>query len=167
MTRVFGLDPGLAALGWAVVVRDGSRLRLIAHGCLTTAPTDGSDLDRVGMLASALREVLATQAPDLAVTEAWRHYGGDGKGSATTQAHTIGLVLGMVRAVCSSAGVRHVEGERAQGWRTALGLPRTASKAQCQERVRAVLGLAKVIRPSHASDACAVAMVAAMRGGRL
>lgn len=53
--------------------------------------------------------------------------------------------------------------ERAQGWRTALGLPRTATKAQCQERVRAVLGLARPIRPQHANDAAAVAVVAAMR----
>ena len=74
------------------------------------------------------------------------------------------MVLGMIGAVCRAMGVRHVEGERAQGWRHALGLARTASKADAQERVRAVLGIAKVIRPSHASDAAAVAIVAALRG---
>lgn len=173
MSRVIGIDPGLAALGWAVVERDGSRLRLAAHGCIATTPAQGSDLDRVELLARGLREVLDSHRIDLAVTEAWRYYGGrsedssKGKGAATTQAHTIGLVLGMVRTVCASAGVRHVEGERAQGWRAALGLPRAASKAACQERVRVVLGLAKVIRPNHASDAAAVATVAAMRGGRV
>lgn len=165
LVRVMGIDPGLAALGWAVVERDGSRLRLAGHGCLATTPAQGSDLDRVELLARGLREVLSAHSPGLAVTEAWVHYGGEGKGSASTQAHSIGIVLGMVRTVCASAGVRHVEGERAQGWRTALGLPRTASKAAAQERVAKVLGLAKVIRPSHASDAAAVAIVAAMRGG--
>jgi crossover junction endodeoxyribonuclease RuvC len=157
---ILGVDPGLAALGWAVVERKGQRVSLVAHGCLTTAPADGSDLDRVGMLARDLGALIVGAHPAAVATEAWCHYGQ----SATTQAHALGLVLGMVRAVCVGAGVRHVEGERAQGWRTALGLSRSASKAACQERVRAVLGLDKVIKPQHASDAAAVAIVAAKRG---
>lgn len=159
---VLGIDPGLASLGWAVVERDGARPCLVAAGCFTTEPTDGSDLARVGLLSDRVAELLATYRPALVATEAWCHYGQ----SATTQAHALGMVLGAIRATCRPMGVRHDEGERAQGWRTALGLPRTASKAECQERVRAVLGLAKVIRPSHASDAAAVAIVAAQRGGR-
>lgn len=162
MTRVLGIDPGLASLGWALVERDGRAVHLVVHGCCETAPAQGSDLDRVGLLSDHVANLLVVHRPAVVATEAWCHYGQ----SATTQAHALGLVLGMVRSLCRAAGVPHVEGERAQGWRTALGLPRTASKAACQERVRAVLGLANVIRPSHASDAAAVAIVAAMRGGR-
>jgi len=153
---VMGVDPGLAALGWAVIERKGQRVSLVAHGCLTTAPADGSDLDRVGMLARDLGALIVGAHPAAVATESWCHYGQ----SATTQSHALGLVLGMVRAVCVGAGVRHVEGERAQGWRTALGLSRSASKAACQERVRAVLGLDKVIKPQHANDAAAVAIAA-------
>jgi Holliday junction resolvasome RuvABC endonuclease subunit len=112
------------------------------------------------MLARDLGALIVGAHPAAVATEAWCHYAQ----SATTQAHALGLVLGMVRAVCVGAGVRHVEGERAQGWRTALGLSRSATKAACQERVRAVLGLDKVIKPQHSSDAAAVAIVAAKRG---
>lgn len=161
--RVLGVDPGLAALGWSVVERDGPRVTLVAHGAVTTVPADGDDFARVAMLDAALSAVIALHGPALVVTEAWVEVYA-GKGAHTTASHTLGLVLGMVGAVCRAMGVRHVEGVRAQGWRHALGLPRTASKADAQERVRAVLRLAKVIRPSHASDAAAVAIVAAMRG---
>jgi Holliday junction resolvasome RuvABC endonuclease subunit len=115
------------------------------------------------MLARDLSALIVGAHPAAVVTEAWCDVY-EGKGANATTAHVVGLVIGMVRAVCVGAGVRHVEGERAQGWRTALGLSRSASKAACQERVRAVLGLDKVIKPQHASDAAAVAIVAAKRG---
>lgn len=162
---MLGLDPGLAALGWALVARVGAGVELRAHGVLTTEPADGSALTRVGLLSDGVAALLDAHRPALVVTEAWVD-GYAGKGADTTAAHALGLVLGMIRTVCRRDGVEHREGERAQGWRTALGLPRTATKAACQERVRAVLGLARVIRPQHASDAAAVAVVAAMRGAR-
>lgn len=162
---VLGIDPGLAACGWAVVARVGTAIELRAHGTLTTEPADGSPLTRVGLLADGVAALLEEHRPALVVTEAWVD-GYEGKGADTTAAHALGMVLGMIRVVCRRADVVHREGERAQGWRTALGLPRDATKAACQERVRAVLGIAKVIRPQHANDAAAVAIVAAMRGGR-
>lgn len=163
---VLGLDPGLAALGWAVVERVGPGVVLRAHGVLATGPADGTPLTRVGLLSDGVVALLEEHGPALVVTEAWVD-GYAGKGADTTAAYALGMVLGMIRVVCRRADVVHCEGERAQGWRIALGLPRTASKADAQERVRAVLGLGKVIRPQHASDAAAVAIVAAMRGGRM
>lgn len=34
--RIFGVDPGLARFGWAVVDRQGMNVHLAASGCLTT-----------------------------------------------------------------------------------------------------------------------------------
>lgn len=166
MTRVLGVDPGLAACGWALVERVGTGVELRGHGVLTTTPDDGSDLARVELLSARLAALLGAQRPDVVASEAWvRRYAG--KGAASPHAHTLGLVIGAVRAVCLAAGVEHREGARAQGWRTALGLPRTASKAAAQDRVRAVLRHPQVIRPQHANDAAAVAIVAAAGGGRV
>ena len=157
---VMGVDPGLAALGWAVIDRKGQRVSLVAHGCVTTEPADGSDLVRVAKIAGEFTELVAGTRPAFVATEAWCHYGQ----SDTTQAHALGVVIGAIVAVCVAERVRHVEGERAQGWRTALGLSRSATKAQAQERVRVVLGRDMVIRPQHANDAAAIAIVAALRG---
>lgn len=154
---VLGLDPGIASLGWAVVRVDGRETRLRASGCIETSPRDGDDLARVDLIACEVGDLLLGWSLDLVATEAWVHYGQ----SDSTAAHTMGLVIGAIRTVCRSAGVRHVEGPRAQGWRTALGLKATATKPEAQERVRLLLGLAAPVRPQHASDAAAVAIVAA------
>lgn len=163
--RILGVDPGLADLGWAVVEVAGDVTRLVAHGAVSTKPADGTDLDRVVLIASAVQALIEDHAPHAVAVEPWvAVYAG--KGANTTASHVLGCVLGAVRTVCAGARVRFIEGERAQGWRVALGLPRTAAKPACQERVRVVLGLSKVIRPQHASDAAAVAIVAARRGLR-
>ena len=158
---VVGLDPGLAALGWGVVRREGARRVHVAHGALTTAPADGSDHARVASLAVSLRLLLGLHRPAVVAVERWVVYGQ----SETTQAHTIGLVLGMIVAVCAREGVRVVSTHRAQDWRRALGLAATATKAAAQERVRVALGMQAMPRPQHAADALAVAMVADVAAG--
>ena len=158
---VVGLDPGLAALGWGVVRREGARRVHVAHGALTTAPADGSDHARVASLAVSLRLLIGLHRPAVVAVERWVVYGQ----SETTQAHTIGLVLGMIVAVCAREGVRVVSTHRAQDWRRALGLAATATKAAAQERVRVALGMQAMPRPQHAADALAVAMVADVAAG--
>ena len=39
MRLILGLDPGLAATGWGVIVAEGNRLRHIAHGTVKTSAT--------------------------------------------------------------------------------------------------------------------------------
>ena len=158
---VVGLDPGLAALGWGVVRREGARRVHVAHGALTTAPADGSDHARVASLAVSLRLLIGLHRPAVVAVERWVVYGQ----SETTQAHTIGLVLGMIVAVCAREGVRVVSTHRAQDWRRALGLAATASKAEAQARVARALGMGAMPRPQHAADALAVAMVADVAAG--
>lgn len=153
---VVGLDPGLAALGWGVVRRVGSQRVHVAHGAMTTAPADGSDHARVAALAVSLRLLLGLHRPAVVAVERWVVYGQ----SETTQAHTIGLVLGMIVAVCAGEGVRVASTHRAQDWRRALGLAATATKAEAQVRVALALGMQAMPRPQHAADALAVAMVA-------
>ena len=68
---VMGVDPGLAALGWAVIERKGQRVSLLAHGCLATAPADGSDLDRVGMLARDLGALIVGAPARKPHSSAW------------------------------------------------------------------------------------------------
>ena len=153
---VLGLDPGIAPTGWGIVRRDGTRTVHLAHGVLKTDP-DAADHARAVQLALGLATVLRDHRPDVVAIERWVHYGQ----SATVAAHTLGHVIGALFTACSVAGVPTVSTSRAQDWRTALGLSRSATKAQAQERVRAALGLRDVVRPQHASDALAVAIVAA------
>jgi crossover junction endodeoxyribonuclease RuvC len=151
---IMGVDPGLASCGWAMLRAKGAALEVVAHGCVVTSPEDGDDITRAVIVATELAAVMRAHKPDEVVTEAWRHY----KGCPTTKAHALGLVIGAIAATAAREGAAFCEGLRAQDWRVRLGLPRGASKAEAQRRVRAVLGLAKVIAPQHASDAAAVAI---------
>lgn len=153
--RILGVDVGLAACGWAVLERAADRWTLYAHGCVKTTPADGDDITRAVMIHRALRDVIESHAPRVLVSEAWRYY----EGAATTQAHALGMVVAAVHLAAVVCGVDHAEGARAQDWRRSLGLPVDATKAACQQRVAAALGLPGAITPQHASDAAAVALV--------
>lgn len=154
MSRILGVDPGIAALGWCVIERAPSGWRHYADGVVKTTPADGDDLTRVTIIYRALRDVIESHAARVVVSEAWRHYAG----APTTAAYQLGLVVAAVRLVALACDAEHGEGMRAQDWRTALGLSRRADKAEAQERVRVVLGLPRAIAPQHASDAAAVAL---------
>lgn len=153
--RIMGVDPGLAACGWAIIERAADRWRLYAHGCVKTTPADGDDITRALMAHRALRDVIESHTPRVLVTEAWRFY----EGAATTQAHALGMVVASVHLAAVVCGIEHVEGGRAQDWRRAIGLPADAGKATCHQRVAAALGRPAVISPQHSSDAAAVALV--------
>lgn len=157
---IMGVDPGLASCGWAVLRCARGTATVVATGCVTTTPSDGSDIARAVSIGEWLRKVMMHHAVDEVVTEAWRHYAGSASKEShpTTKAHEIGLVIGAVAMAAREEQAEHVEGLRAQDWRVRLGLSRSASKAEAQARVRVALGLPKVIRPQHASDAAAVAL---------
>ena len=60
--RTFGIDPGLASLGWAVIERDGGDWRLVDCGCLTTA-ADRATTDRLQALHDQLLVLLRQHRP--------------------------------------------------------------------------------------------------------
>lgn len=158
---VLGLDPGLASLGWGLVEVSGRALTHKGHGCFRTAPQDGADLHRALYLAGMVSRLLESDRVDVVAAESWRWYGGHlGGGRA---AHQLGLVLGAIARACEDREVTLTEAGRAQDWRHALGLPRTAKKGDVAERVRAVLGLREVPTPEHAADSLACAVVTAGR----
>ena len=155
-TLTLGLDPGLAPTGWGLVRRAGSVTSYVAHGVLRTDPALDTHA-RVQALAAGLGVLLTTYRPDAVAIERWVHYGQ----SETTRAHDLGLVVGALVAAAGAAGVPTLSVSRAQDWRRALGMDPSATKTQAQHRVRMILGLADLLRPQHANDATAVAIVAA------
>ncbi|MBI5246442.1 MAG: crossover junction endodeoxyribonuclease RuvC, partial [Elusimicrobia bacterium] len=66
--RVLGVDPGLAATGWAVLEPGPGRPRVVASGTLRTAPSD--DLgSRLALIARGLRAAIAAHRPGVAAVE--------------------------------------------------------------------------------------------------
>lgn len=66
--RIIGLDPGLRATGWGVILADGNRLSHVAHGTIRTNPDDELAW-RLRTVHDALAEVLAEWQPQAAAVE--------------------------------------------------------------------------------------------------
>ncbi|MDH3594153.1 MAG: crossover junction endodeoxyribonuclease RuvC [Rhodospirillales bacterium] len=147
--RVIGLDPGLRRTGWGVIDSEGTRLRHVANGVVTS---DG-DLDlarRLVQLDAGLLEVLLAYRPDEAAVEA----------SLVNKNAGSTLKLGVARGVVLLTPAKH-------GLPVAEYLPMIvkkavvgtghASKEQVQTMVGHLLPGCAIANPD-AADALAVAI---------
>lgn len=65
---IIGLDPGLRATGWGVIMAGGNRLSHVAHGTIRTNSDDELSY-RLRVLHDALAELIATWQPKTAAVE--------------------------------------------------------------------------------------------------
>ena len=60
---VLGIDPGYALMGWGVVEAEGSRMQLIAYGCIETKAGVPMQ-NRLRTLQLGVRDLLSIYKPD-------------------------------------------------------------------------------------------------------
>jgi crossover junction endodeoxyribonuclease RuvC len=63
-----GIDPGTARLGFGVVAIEGSRLRLIDAGCITTLPSE-TDAERLRQIHRSLVALIDEHRPERVAIE--------------------------------------------------------------------------------------------------
>jgi crossover junction endodeoxyribonuclease RuvC len=148
--RVVGIDPGLAACGFGVVVADGAKTEALAYGCWRTEAGVRIEL-RLRELFLALTDLLAEHEPDAVALEE-SFVGPDARGALS-----IGQVRGALLVACVRAGYACVEYPPARVKQAVCGYGR-ADKTQVQQMAKALLGLETVPTPTHAADALAVAL---------
>lgn len=68
MTLILGVDPGLQKTGWGIIRKEGSHLKFIACGTLTSDPKAPLAI-RLRQLHDALYEIIAHYKPDTAAIE--------------------------------------------------------------------------------------------------
>lgn len=66
--RILGVDPGLNATGWGVIVQEGARLSLVAHGVIK-APAKQPMAQRLLFIHEALDALLCEHQPHEAAVE--------------------------------------------------------------------------------------------------
>lgn len=66
--KILGLDPGLGATGWGLILADGNRLAHIANGQIKT-DTNASLPQRLAALSNQLESLIAEHRPDSAAVE--------------------------------------------------------------------------------------------------
>jgi crossover junction endodeoxyribonuclease RuvC len=149
MIRLLGIDPGLRFTGWGIVESDGSRLRHVADGVISTDSTENVPL-RLKALDDALAELLENFQPaEAAVEETY-----------VNRDATATLKLGYARGVALLAPARRNIPVFEYGAKTVkLSVVGTgnADKSQVSLMVRRLLPSATLKR-ADAADALAVAI---------
>lgn len=156
MVTVVGIDPGLAETGIGVVTGTGLTTRHYAFGCIETEKWRPLP-ERLTMIYGKIQELLEETTPDLMVVEdvfSLQEYPRSGI--------LLGKVTGGILIAGCKAGVpvQEVAVREAKKILTGNG---NASKKQLERSVRHALGHPDPIRPDHASDALALALIGLYR----
>lgn len=156
MLKIVGIDPGLAATGIAVIEGSGLSVVRYSYGCIRTSSRHDVPV-RLNRIYNRLFSFLENQSPDFIVVE---------DVFSLERFPKSGIILGKVTGVILLAGcqmdlpVREIPVRAAKQILTGNG---SAGKKQLAESVRHRLNHAGPIRPYHAADALALAMVGLFR----
>lgn len=157
--RVFGIDPGSTRTGYGCLDSDGSRHRVVLCGAI--APPGGAPFpDKLEAIHAGLAALLRKARPDLVVVENVFH------AANARSALLLGQTRGVVLLAAVEAGLPIVEYTPAEVKRAVVGYGR-ADKAQVQQMVKLLLGLAEVPSPHDVADALAIAICHLHRLGPL
>jgi crossover junction endodeoxyribonuclease RuvC len=148
--RVLGIDPGTAITGWGVVEGDGDELKMVACGVITTAA--GTPLpERLQIIYRELTTLITRWQPETAAIEELFF----SKNAKTALA--VGHGRGAAMLALANAGLAIAEYKPLEVKQAITGHG-GADKAQMQQMVKLLLGLADIPRPDDAADALAVAI---------
>ena len=145
---IIGIDPGLASTGWALVEREGSRLRVAGSGTLRTSPR-AAHAERLRSLFDGVSVILAGHRVDGAAVESWFIH------PVSKAAMGMAEARGAVIVALAAAGIEVVEYPPTEIKLAVTGSGR-AEKEQVRAMVRRLTGHAA--EGDHAADAIAAAV---------
>lgn len=156
MVTVIGIDPGLAATGIGVVRGRGLVVERYAYGSIHTDASHAT-AHRLNRIYSALQQIIEKESPDLMIVEDIFSLGKYPKSGIL-----LGKVTGVILLAASSAAipVHEVPVREIKQVLTGNG---NAGKEQLETAVRYALNCKEPIRPFHASDALAIALLGLYR----
>ncbi|MFO7892451.1 MAG: crossover junction endodeoxyribonuclease RuvC [Longimicrobiales bacterium] len=149
--KVLGVDPGTAATGYGVVVKEGGgAASLVECGVIRTTPGDPLGT-RLLAISEGLGDVLRRHVPDIVAVESVFY----GKNVKTT------VLLGHTRGAILLTAAMHdaeVVGYSPAEIKNAMVGTGNATKEQVQFMVKKLLKLKEVPSPNDAADGVAVAL---------
>lgn len=155
-TRILGLDPGLAILGFGVIdcqeknhTSDLSPCEMIDFGVIQTSPEQPIG-QRLSTIYDDLHTVIETFQPDLAVVEKFFFY-------RMANTITIAEARGVLMLVLAQNHLAFTEFTPAQIKQSLTGYGK-AVKKEVQEAVARELNLDYIPKPDDAADALALAL---------
>ena len=148
--RIFGIDPGLATMGYGIVDVVGNKPVFVTAGAVITTP-DMRMFERLRKINEDVRDLLALYHPDDIVFEELFF------GRNVTTALNVGAARGSALCACAAYTDQIYEYTPMQIKQAITG-DGTAKKPQIQKMVKLLLNLPDIIRPDDAADAVAGAL---------
>jgi crossover junction endodeoxyribonuclease RuvC len=146
----FGIDPGVALLGYGVVRQSGDKMQSLDYGAVSTE--SGLPLAvRLLEIYESLKEKIDRHAPDVVAVE--RLFFGRNR----TTAEMVFQARGVALLVAAERGLVVYEPKPSEVKLAVCGNG-AAEKSQVQGMVRYLLYLAETPRPDDAADALAIAI---------
>jgi crossover junction endodeoxyribonuclease RuvC len=154
---ILGIDPGLARMGYGAVYLEGSQLKVVEYGTLTTEAHRPLE-ERLAVLFRKFQKILKGIKPETAAFEELFF-----SRNAKT-AIAVGQARGVALLACGLAQVPVFE-YRPMEVKQAVAGYGNADKQQVQKMVKLLLGLSEIPRPDDTADALAVAITHAQCSG--
>jgi len=156
MTKIIGIDPGIAATGIGIVEGAGLKVESYSFGSIQTSKNNALS-HRLNQIFSKLLQVLNDVKPDLMIIEdifSLQKYPKSGL--------DLGKVSGVILLAGSQVNVPALEVPVREAKQILTGNG-NASKTQLEKTVRNLLNRAVPIKPTHAADAMAMALIGLFR----
>ncbi len=148
--RIFGIDPGIATIGFAALDSDGNQFQLRTCGVIKT-PAHTSLSSRLNRIYTDLEELIRKFQPDsIAIEELFFN-------TNITTGIAVAHGRGVILLACERAGIPVAEYTPLQVKQAVAGYG-YAEKKQVMEMVRRLCSLSAVPRPDDAADAVAIAI---------
>jgi crossover junction endodeoxyribonuclease RuvC len=159
MLKIIGIDPGLAETGIGIIRGRGLKVHDYSFGSIKTSSRSPIS-DRLDKIFSEIHVILKDEKPDLMVVEDVFFLKENPKSGIT-----LGKVIGVILLAGCRAEVPVIEVPVREAKQVLTGNG-NASKIQLETTVRHILNIGTPIRPYHASDAIALALIGLFRHGR-
>ncbi|OQX62553.1 MAG: crossover junction endodeoxyribonuclease [Desulfococcus sp. 4484_241] len=156
MVKIVGIDPGLADTGVGIIRGEGLRVAGYSFGSISTSPRDSLPC-RLHKIYSGIEDILKDEKPDMMVIEDVFSLG-----KFPVSGIVLGEVCGVVLLAGFHAGVRAIKVPVREVKQAVTGNG-NAGKRQVGEAVQHFLEHDGPIRPDHASDALALAIMGLLR----
>jgi len=150
MTRVLGIDPGTATVGWAVIEEKNGILLPVAFGHIATSKNN-SEENRLAEIAADLISIIKKYKPAEAAIEQLFFF----KNQKTII--QVGQSRGVTLLTLEQKGVRIANYTPLQVKQSVTGYGK-AEKKQVQLMVKSILKLKAIPKPDDTADAIAIAI---------
>ena len=154
--RILGIDPGYAIVGYGIIEKEGSKIKMLEYGSIQTKANTSTAI-RLEIIFNELNQIIKEYKPDEVCYEKLFHEKNTKPFMAVSQARGVEILAGKINNL-------DIFEYTPLQIKTALTGYGRATKKQVQESVKRILNLQDIPKPDDAADALAIAICHSFSG---